>query len=141
MVGISFGSLYHIIDMAKPGSLGVTQELGMPNYSECISYSFSLLGGVDPGTTGTSHFVKNISILEGIWGALYSMLGLVNPVLQSRIDWLWFTASQVAFGIVAGLVVVRQTRRPTRENVAFALRAGVEAPGILPPRGSEGARP
>jgi hypothetical protein len=74
MIGISFGSLYHIIDMAKPGSLGVTPELGMPNYSECIAYSFSLLGGVDPGTTGTSHFVRNISILEGIWGALYSML-------------------------------------------------------------------
>ncbi len=77
-----------------------------------------------------------------LWsGALYSILGLLNPVLQSRIDWTWFTASQVAFGIVAGLVVVRQTRRPTRENVAFALRAGVEAPGIIAPRGSEGARP
>ncbi len=77
-----------------------------------------------------------------LWsGALYSILGLLNPVLQSRIDWTWFIASQVAFGIVAGLLVVRQTRRPTRENVAFALRAGVEAPGILPPRGSEGARP
>jgi hypothetical protein len=44
-----------------------------------------------------------------LWsGALYSMLGLLNPVLQSRIDWRWFIASQVAFGVVAGLVVVRQ---------------------------------
>jgi hypothetical protein len=77
-----------------------------------------------------------------LWsGALHSILGLLNPLLQSRIDWTWFIASQVAFGIVAGLVVLRQSRRPTRENVAFALRAGIEAPGILPPRGSEGARP
>jgi len=77
-----------------------------------------------------------------LWsGALHSILGLLNPVLQARIDWLWFIASQVAFGIVAGLVVVRQIRRPTRENVAFALRAGVEAPGTIAPRGSEGARP
>src|SRR5262245_6742169 len=75
-----------------------------------------------------------------LWsGALYSMLGLLNPVLQSRIDWRWFIASQVAFGIVAGLVVVRQCRMPTRENISFALRAGVEAPGIIPPRGSQGA--
>jgi hypothetical protein len=75
-----------------------------------------------------------------LWsGTLYSILGLLNPVLQARIDWTWFIASQVAFGIVAGLVVVRQTRRPTRENVSFALRAGVEAPGIMPPR--EGGRP
>lgn len=75
-----------------------------------------------------------------LWsGTLYSILGLLNPVLQARIDWTWFIASQVAFGIVAGLVVVRQTRRPTRENVSFALLAGVEAPGIMPPR--EGGRP
>jgi hypothetical protein len=50
-------------------------------------------------------------------------------------------ASQAAFGVVAGLVVVRQTRLPTRENVSFALRAGVEAPGIIPPRDGEGPRP
>jgi len=77
-----------------------------------------------------------------LWsGALYSTLGLLNPVLQSRIDWFWFIASQVAFGIVAGFVVVRQSRMPTRENISFAIRAGVEAPGIIPPRGNEGGRP
>jgi hypothetical protein len=69
---------------------------------------------------------------------LHSILGLLNPVLQHRIDWFWFIASQVAFGIVAGLVVIRQSRTPTRENVSFALRAGVEAPGLIPPHGSEG---
>ena len=77
-----------------------------------------------------------------LWsGALYSILGVLNPLLQSRIDWSWFIASQAAFGIVAGLVVVRQSRRPTHENVAFALRAGVEAPGIIWPHRSEGTRP
>src|SRR5262245_37496953 len=77
-----------------------------------------------------------------LWsGVLHSILGLLNPELQSRIDWRWFIASQVAFGIVAGLIVVRQFRRPTRENVSFALRAGVEAPGLIPPHGSEGSRP
>lgn len=74
-----------------------------------------------------------------LWsGGLYSMLGLLNPVLQSRIDWLWFMASQVAFGIVAGIVVLRFSRMPTRENISFALRAGVEAPGILPPKADDG---
>lgn len=67
-----------------------------------------------------------------LWSSLlYSMLSLLNPLLESHIDWLWFMASQVAFGIVAGMVVVRQPRVPTRENLAFALRAGVEAPGTL----------
>jgi len=85
-------------------------------------------------------FARRPIILGGLigpvlWsGLLYSMLSLLNPTLESHIDWLWFIASQVAFGIVAGLVVVRQPRVPTRENLAFAIRAGVEAPGITPPR-------
>jgi hypothetical protein len=77
-----------------------------------------------------------------LWsGLLYSMLSLLNPMLESHIDWPWFVASQVAFGIVAGLVVVRQPRVPTRENVAFAIRAGVEAPGITPPHATGEERP
>lgn len=76
-------------------------------------------------------------IAPALWsGLLYTILGLLNPLLASRIDWLWFMASQVAFGIVAGLVVVRQARFPTRENVSFVLRAGIEAPGTMPPRES-----
>jgi len=74
-------------------------------------------------------------IAPALWsGLLYTILGLLNPLLASHIDWLWFIASQVAFGIVAGLVVVRQPSFPTRENVAFVLRAGIEAPGTMPPR-------
>ena len=81
-------------------------------------------------------------IAPALWsGVLYFMLGLLNPLLESHIDWVWFMASQVAFGIVAGLVVVSQSRMPTRENLAFALRAGIEAPGIIPPRERGERRP
>jgi flagellar biosynthesis protein FliR len=77
-----------------------------------------------------------------LWsGLLYSSIGLLNPVLDSHIDWTWFIASQVAFGIVAGIVVMRQSQVPTHENVPFALRAGVEAPGMIRPRGSGEKRP
>jgi hypothetical protein len=69
-----------------------------------------------------------------LWsGLLYTILGLLNPLLATHIDWFWFIASQVAFGIVAGLVVMRQASIPTHENVSFALRAGILAPGIIPP--------
>jgi hypothetical protein len=63
-------------------------------------------------------------------GLLYSVLGLINPLLNERIDWRWFVASQFAFGIVAGLVVVRQARVRTRQFFPFAMRAGFEAPGM-----------
>jgi hypothetical protein len=77
-------------------------------------------------------------IAPALWSALiYTIIGLVNPLLASHIDWLWFIASQVAFGIVAGLVVVRQESMPTRENLSFAIRAGIEAPGITPRREGE----
>jgi len=73
-----------------------------------------------------------------LWSALiYTVLGLLNPILESHIDWYWFVASQVGFGIVAGLVVVRQSRMLTRENLPFAMRAGVEAPGMISPHGDE----
>jgi hypothetical protein len=75
-------------------------------------------------------------IVPVLWsGMLHPILSLLNPLLASRIDWFWFIASQMAFGIVAGAVVVRQSRIPTLENVSFALRAGVEAPGTMSPRG------
>jgi hypothetical protein len=66
-----------------------------------------------------------------LWtGLLYSILELLNPLLNKNIDWMWFIASQFAFGIVAGLVVMRQERVPTRQFVPFAMRAGIEAPGM-----------
>jgi hypothetical protein len=77
-----------------------------------------------------------------LWsGLLYSILGILNPLLAAHIDWMWFIASQIAFGIVAGLVVVRTSRMTTRENLSFAVRAGIEAPGLIPPHDGGGARP
>src|SRR3984893_10360684 len=87
-------------------------------------------------------FARRPIVLGGLiapvlWsGLLYSIMGLLNPVLGSHIDWIWFIASQIAFGVVAGLVVMRQSRVRTRENLPFIMRAGIEAPGLMPQRGN-----
>ena len=74
-------------------------------------------------------------VVPVLWsGLLHPTLNLLNPLLASHIDWRWFIASQVAFGLVAGAVVVRRTAMPTFENVSFALRSGIEAPGTISPR-------
>jgi len=84
-------------------------------------------------------FARRPIVLGGLiapvlWsGLLYSIMQLLNPLLASRINWFWFMASQIAFGVVAGIVVVRQERVSTRENLPFVVRAGIEAPGIMPP--------
>src|SRR5882762_4476169 len=81
-------------------------------------------------------------IAPALWsGLLYTILGLLNPVLESHINWFWFMASQIGFGIVAGLVVMRQSRIPTRENLPFAVRAGIEAPGMMRQKGTGEKRP
>jgi hypothetical protein len=75
-------------------------------------------------------------VVPVLWsGLLHPTLDLVNPLLASHIDWRWFIASQMAFGVVAGLVVARQSSMPTLENLSFALRAGIEAPGTTASRG------
>lgn len=66
-----------------------------------------------------------------LWsGLIHSILGIVNPVLNQRIDWLWFVASQVGFGIVAGIIVSWQGRIRTLQHLPLALRAGMEGSGL-----------
>lgn len=77
-----------------------------------------------------------------LWtGLLYQILDFVNPLLDQEINWIWFAASQVAFGVVAGLVVVRHSQVLTAENVPLAMRAGIEAPGLMHEHDGEDHRP
>ncbi|MEP7355066.1 MAG: hypothetical protein ABI824_17700 [Acidobacteriota bacterium] len=63
-----------------------------------------------------------------LWsGLVYSILGIVSPILNQRIDWLWFVISQLAFGLVAGFVInldVR-VRTPQFRDLPLAERAGL----------------
>ncbi len=73
-----------------------------------------------------------------LWtGLLYRVLDFVNPLLDKEINWMWFAVSQVAFGVVAGLVVVRQNKVWTTENLPLAMRVGIEAPGLMHERDGE----
>jgi hypothetical protein len=67
-----------------------------------------------------------------LWsGLIHSILDALDPVLNQRIDWLWFVISQIGFGIVAGIIVSRQVRVRTWQYLPFAVRAGIEAPGAI----------
>jgi hypothetical protein len=65
-----------------------------------------------------------------LWtGILYSALGVISPILDARIDWLWFVVSQIAFGLVCGFVVNLQVkvRTPQFRALPFAVRAGLQS--------------
>jgi hypothetical protein len=73
-------------------------------------------------------------------GLLYSSLAIINPLLNARVDWTWFVLSQVGFGLVAGIVVSRQERIRTWQHLPFAIRAGMDAPGIMDERSERDGR-
>ena len=65
-----------------------------------------------------------------LWtGIIYSALGVISPILNQRIDWLWFVLSQIAFGLVCGFVVNLQVkvRTPQFQSLPFAVRAGLHS--------------
>jgi hypothetical protein len=50
-------------------------------------------------------------VLPLLWtGTGYGLMGVVNPVLQERVDWPWFAVSQFVFGVTAAVVVLRSEK-------------------------------
>jgi hypothetical protein len=65
-----------------------------------------------------------------LWtGIIHSALGVISPILNERIDWLWFVVSQIAFGLVCGFVVNLQVkvRTPQFQSLPFSVRAGLHS--------------
>ncbi len=146
------GSIWYPINLLAATAYAESLKLGPAQLYSFHADSFAIASGLHllvSITVGLLYgamlpmFAHRPIVLGGLigpvlWsGLIYMILGVLNPTLATHIDWYWFVASQVAFGLVAGLVVVRQSRRLTRENLPFALRAGVEAPGIVSPRGEK----
>jgi hypothetical protein len=62
-----------------------------------------------------------------LWtGILYATIGIVNPALERFVSWPWFFVSQVAFGLVCGVVVSRSRRIRTMAGWSVADRLGLE---------------
>jgi hypothetical protein len=146
---LKVGSLWYPINLLAATVYAVSLKLGPAQLNSFHAGSFAIalvLHGIGSTFVGLLYgamlpmFARRPIVLGGLigpvlWsGLLYSIMQLLNPMLASRVDWIWFMASQIAFGVVAGIVVMRQERVSTRENVPFAVRAGIEAPGIIPPR-------
>jgi hypothetical protein len=66
-----------------------------------------------------------------VWtGLLYAALPIINPEMSSHINWADFLVAQVTFGVVAGLVVARSSYTRTAQSMPFAMRLGLETPGL-----------
>ena len=67
-------------------------------------------------------------------GVASPMMGLLAPALEQHVSWPWFIASQIAFGLVAGLVIAKVEPVRTLQSLSLAERAGVEGAGVSEPR-------
>jgi hypothetical protein len=145
------GSIWYPINLLAATVYAESLKLGPAQLNSFHADSFAIalvLHGIGSTFVGLLYgamlpmFARRPIVLGGLiapvlWsGLLYSTMQLLNPLLASLINWTWFIATQIAFGVVAGIVVVRQERVSTRENLPFVVRAGIEAPGIVPPRES-----
>jgi hypothetical protein len=141
---LSQGSVWYPINLLAAGFLPAATTA---TTAEAAAFHLSALLIAIPIHLGTSLLVgllygatlpmlsRRPVLLGGViapifWsGVIHSILGIVNPVLNHRIDWVWFVASQVGFGIVAGVVVSRQERIPTGQHLSLARRMGMETSG------------
>jgi hypothetical protein len=144
-INLLAGSLY--VSSAMPTDEALTHfRLGWFLFASALHLFTSLLvgflyGAMLPMLPGRPILLGGVTT-PLIWtGLLHEIIAFVNPLMDARINWWWFAASQIAFGVVAGLVVARQERVWTPENIPLALRAGIEAPGIVAEHTDEGDRP
>lgn len=95
-----------------------------------LSLSFGLAYGIVlphlpkiPGPVAWGSLVMPL-----LWMATsYSLMGIVNPLLQQRVDWPWFVVSQFVFGLAAAIVVVRSETiaiPPAGPGATEGIRAG-----------------
>ncbi len=85
---------------------------GRRSMSRCRSASASIFGLLLPRLRPIPATLAWGGLLMPLlWTAVsYGLMGVVNPLLQERVDWPWFIVSQFVFGVVAAIVVVRSEK-------------------------------
>jgi hypothetical protein len=71
-------------------------------------------------------------VMPLLWTAVsFGLMGIVNPLLQERVDWPWFIASQFVFGLAAAIVVDRSEKVyiPPAGRGPDSLEKFIEGPG------------
>jgi hypothetical protein len=93
----------------------------------CTSFLVGLLYGALLPILPRHPIILGGLIGPALWtGLLHSTLGLINPFFDSHVNWWWFAVSQVGFGVVAGIVVVKYGHVKQMRGAPLAVRLGLE---------------
>ena len=74
MIGIAFGSLFDLLNIAHPGALGEVLPPGTSGYIRCIRYSMNVLAGTDSEFPNSIPLIVNLGVIESIWSNMYVVL-------------------------------------------------------------------
>jgi hypothetical protein len=102
-----------------------------------LSVTFGLLFGVVSPTLPPipgGPVVAGGVLMPLLWtGLCYGFMGVVNPVLQQHVNWPWFIASQVVYGLAMSMVVISSEKVP-----ASPVGGGPSLSGLTPVSGQGG---
>jgi len=139
---ISHGSIWYPINLLAAGlvpSLAHADYQHLREFNATGLFIGTVMHGIVSPLVGVLYavllpmFPRRAGLWSGlitpvVWsGLIASTLNVINPTLNERVDWTWFVASQVAFGLVCGYVVARTEKIETMQAWSFAARAGFEA--------------
>jgi hypothetical protein len=139
---ISQGSIWYPINLVAAGivrSLAEAPVEQLRKFSEAGLIAGAFMHGMISILVGMLYaialpmFPRGASWSSGLvtpvlWsGLVAATLDLINPALNSRIDWVWFVASQIAYGLAASWIVSRTAKIATMQSWPLVERAGIEA--------------
>jgi hypothetical protein len=142
---ISHGSIWYPINLLAAAAMPALSHASMATLKAfnptalllgtIIHGSLSILIGVQyaallPIFNRRPMLVGGMLVPALMSGVTWALLRAENPLLNDLIEWRWFIASQIAFGVVAGFVVSRSARIPTGQYVPLTVRAGIEGTGM-----------
>jgi hypothetical protein len=139
---ISQGSIWYPVNLLAAGivrSLAEAPVEQLRKFSEAGLIAGTFMHGMISILVGMLYaialpmFPRGASWRSGLvtpvlWsGLVAATLDLINPALNSRIDWVWFVASQIAYGLAASWVISRTAKIATMQSWPLFERAGIEA--------------
>ncbi len=141
---ISHGSLWYAVNILAGTLLSGIADMSMEELCAfqtealvvgiiiqgVMSIAVGLLYGVILPLVPRGTLLFAAIVVPLIWSGLtWATISVINPALGTHIEWLWFIASQVIFGITTGWWIIRNEKIGTMQNWHYLDRFDLETQG------------